>query len=107
MPKTKLGKWTIWLLGTCVLLLVIGNMIRVAQDRAGIGDWTFFTNLKRTLPMAIGEIAGLAGFFTGLVAIWKKKERSILVFISLAIGLLLFVMFIAELLSIVGVLPPI
>ncbi|MEI7792769.1 MAG: hypothetical protein WCI57_04770 [Candidatus Berkelbacteria bacterium] len=107
MPKTKLGKWTVWLIVTCVVLLVIGNLVRVAQDRAGIGDWTFFTNLKRTFPMTGGLVAGLAGFFAGLVAVWKEKERSVIVFISLAIGLLLFVMFVAELLSIAGILPPI
>jgi hypothetical protein len=40
-----------------------------------------------------------------LISIIKFKERSVLVFVTSAIGLYVLVMFVGELLSVVGILP--
>jgi len=91
LPKTCLGKWSIWLIIAFIVLLT-SFQILVASGQRG-GD-TFFGNLALSIPMLIAGIVGISAFFIGIVGIIKSRERSVLVFISVIIGLfiLLFVL---------------
>jgi len=83
MPKTKLGKWSVGLIIVFFLLLGIFFLLVKSGQRGGMG---FFDNLWLAIP-GLGEaFCGIAGFFTGIVAIVKEKERGLLVFASTAIG---------------------
>jgi lipopolysaccharide export LptBFGC system permease protein LptF len=86
ISKTQLGKWSIWLIITFIVLFISFQLL-VASGQRG-GD-TFFSNLVLSVPMLIAGISGIAAFFTGIVGIIKNKERSVLVFISTIIGFLI------------------
>ncbi len=82
-PKTRLGKWSIWLIIVFIVLFILFQLL-VASGQSG-GD-TFFSNLLLSVPMLIAGISGISAFFTGIVSIIKGKERSVLVFISTTVG---------------------
>lgn len=96
MPKTRLGKWSIGLIITFFLLLLVGS--NLAKTYGGAGQ-TFFSNPIISIPMLSAGIAGIAAFFTGIISIWKHRERSILVFVATAIGLLVIWFVLGEILS--------
>lgn len=86
MPKTILGKWSVGLIITFFLLLATGmTVVSVFKQEGGE---TFFDNLWISIPMLSAGAAAIAAFFTGIISIWKSKERSILVFVASLIGLL-------------------
>ncbi|WP_379969657.1 hypothetical protein [Ectobacillus sp. sgz5001026] len=96
LPSTFLGKWSIGLLSTFFLLLALGTI--VAQVQGPIEDQTFFNNLAVTIPMVIGLTAGVCAFLIGMISIFKKKERSIFVFLVTFIGLMLLIFLMGEVL---------
>jgi hypothetical protein len=90
MPRTGPGKWSIWLITAFAVLFAIFWLVVAAGQRGGEG---FFDNLLLTVPILLAGIAGIASLFTGLVGIIRYRERSILVYPAMVIGLcvLLFV----------------
>ncbi|MHA1559772.1 MAG: hypothetical protein ACTSWI_03760, partial [Alphaproteobacteria bacterium] len=50
------------------------------------GD-TIFSNLKLAIPGLSAAVFGIAAFLAGLAAIVRSGDRSILVFVATAIGL--------------------
>jgi hypothetical protein len=96
LPNTTLGKCSIGLFGCLiiffVLLLIMGA---IGQE----GGETFFSNLFLAIPGLLVAISGIAAFFTGIISIIFMKERALLVFLATAIGLLLIVFMLGDLLS--------
>jgi hypothetical protein len=90
MPRTGPGKWSIWLITAFIVLFAIFWLVVATGQRGGEG---FFDNLLLTVPILLAGIAGIASLFTGLIGIIRYRERSILVYPAMAIGLcvLLFV----------------
>ncbi len=79
LPKTPLGWWSVGLVVANILFFVLSEVI------LGPGP-----NYNMALAYALTTIAvgiALAIFVTGLISIIKSKERSILVFVAMAIGL--------------------
>jgi len=88
-PKSTLGKWSIELIVIVPLLLYIGMSIVKFYGSVPAGKTILQDIIVRpgiALPMLAGFISGIAAFFTGLIGIIRKKDRSILVFLSTAIG---------------------
>jgi hypothetical protein len=79
LPKTPLGRWSVVLGVVWILLLVLSEVI------LGPGP-DYNMALAYTLSIIDMGIAA-AAFITGLISILKNKERSILVFLTTAIGL--------------------
>lgn len=50
------------------------------------------------LPMLLGIFTGIAAFIAGMVAIIKKKERSLMVYVSSLFGFLVLLFVIGEVL---------
>ena len=81
-PQTKLGKWSVRLnaffliIITISIILVNGLGILSYDDRW----WDV------TVPIIF--FASIVAFILGIIAIIKNKERSVLVYTSVAIGLL-------------------
>ncbi|WP_339060328.1 hypothetical protein [Tepidibacillus marianensis] len=94
MPNTKLGKWSRGLLIGFLILLVLGTVI--ASIQRPTADQTFFSNPLFSILMISPVVAAIFSFLTGIVAVFKKKERSILVLLSTAIGLLILVILLGE-----------
>jgi hypothetical protein len=81
MPKTKLGKWSVGL-NTFFLILVIISIIFVKVFRIlSFDDHWWDVTVAITFP------ASIIAFFTGIIAVIKNKERSVLVFLSILIGI--------------------
>lgn len=95
MPKTLLGKWSVKLIIIFLLFLAIFYLIIATGQR---GDDTFFSNLWLATPILIAGASGILAFITGLIGVIKNRERSVLVFISTALGLFVLWFVAAELL---------
>ena len=94
IPRTRLGRWSVGLiLGFFVLLGVFFLLVSLGER----GGQTFFSNLKLTIPMLIAAASAIASLFVGIVAVFKK-ERHLLVFLSIAIGLFVLWWCLAEIL---------
>ncbi len=50
------------------------------------------------LSMLIGFVCGIVAFFTGIIGIIRKKDHSVLVFLSTAMGFLMVLWCLAEIL---------
>ena len=100
MPKTNLGKWSVGLIIAMFLLFYVGMSLTTGlYESVPAGD-TILADIGQrpalSLSMLAGFGAGIAAFITGLVAIIKQKERTLLVFVSTLVGAGLILFLIAE-----------
>ncbi len=51
------------------------------------------------LPMLAGMASGMAAFFVGMIGLIRKKDRSVLTFLSTALGFLMLLFILAEIIS--------
>jgi len=79
LPKIVLGWWPIGLVVFSILFFVLSQVI------LGPGP-DYNMPLAYTLTVVLTGIS-VAAFVIGLLSIMKRKERSILVFVAMAIGL--------------------
>ncbi|MEK6850701.1 MAG: hypothetical protein AABX85_03950 [Nanoarchaeota archaeon] len=80
--ETKLGKWSVWL-NTFFLMVIAISVILVN----GLGILSYDDNWwDITVPLVFS--ASIAAFVIGIIAVRKNKDRSVLVYLSILIGLL-------------------
>jgi hypothetical protein len=96
LPHTTLGKCSVGLFG-CLIIFFVLLLIMGATGQTG-GE-TFFSNLFLAIPGLLVVVSGIAAFFTGIINIIFMKERALLVFLATAIGLLLIVFILGDLIS--------
>jgi len=81
-PQTKLGKWSIWLnaffLITIAISIILVNVLGILSYDDHWWDVT----------VPITFLASIIAFILGIIAIIKNKERSVLVYASVIVGLL-------------------
>ena len=82
-PSTVLGKWSVRLIVVSILFFIVLSSF-IASGQKG-GD-TFFSNLSLAIPMIIAAILAVCAFFTGIIGIFRNRERAVFVFISTALG---------------------
>lgn len=101
LPQTSLGKWSLGLNLLMPGLIFLGwNLLgfyesvpagrTIPQDlvtRPGVG-----------IPILAGFACGIAAFFTGVTSIVSKKDYSVAVFLSSALGLVTLLWCVAEIL---------
>lgn len=103
LPKTKLGGWSLGLIIAMPILMFIGISLNntlyqsVTAGNGLIDDLTKRPALAVSMLTGIG--AGITSFITGLIAIVKRKERALLVYLSTLIGALLILFIIGDLIS--------
>ena len=93
--KTYLGKWSVGLIIAFFIFLGLFFMFIALGERGGD---TFFSNLKLTILGILVAISGIGSFFTGIVSIFKNRERSILVFLSTILGFFILLWCLTEIL---------
>ena len=89
LPKSSLGKWSAVLAVAFILLFALFQILVASGIRGPMmfgGRPVPFINWS--LPLYAAGISGTAALVTGLISIIKSKERSILVFLAMLIGLL-------------------
>ena len=95
-PQTRFGKRSVWLL---VALAVFMGVFRINVLLGQRGGDTFFSNPSLAIPILLAGISGIAAFITGLISIIKEKERSISVFLAVAVGLIVLIVVLANIIS--------
>ena len=81
-PETKLGKWSVWL--NTFFLIVIAISVFLVN---GLGILSYDDHWwDITVPIVFS--ASIATFVIGIIAVGKNKDRSVLVYLSILIGLL-------------------
>ncbi|MCD6233353.1 hypothetical protein J7J81_03200 [bacterium] len=99
LPKTILGKWSIVLIVAVPILFYIGTSFVSFYRPIPAGKTILRDIVARpgvALSMLAGFISGIAAFFTGIISIIRKKDYSILVFLSSAMGFLVLLWCFAE-----------
>jgi integral membrane sensor domain MASE1 len=93
-PQTILGKWSAGLIISFILLILLANV--VVQVQGPRADQTFFSNPLVSLPMFLALGCAISSFVTGLLAVFREKERGIAVFLATFIGLLVLFFVVGE-----------
>ena len=100
IPKSQLGKWSLGLIIAMPLLFLIGSSFTNSLYESVTAGDTILTDLAArpalALTMLAGMVAGILALITGILAIARKKEPAVLVYLSSLIGALLLVFLIAE-----------
>jgi len=95
-PKTKLGKWSFWLIIATPFLFFVGTqfagILYESVDSGGSILDDIAVRPMVSITMLLGVAAGIAAFIIGVVAIRKHEERAFLAYLSTLLGgiLLLF-----------------
>ena len=101
MPRTTLGMWTVGLAVAMPILFIIGSSFsKSLYDSVPAGRNILADIAARpflALTMLAGMVAGILAFFVGLLAILKKKENALLVYVSTVIGGILTLYLVGEL----------
>ena len=82
IPKTRLGKWSVWL--NAFFLIIIAASIILVNVLSVLSYDDHWWDV--TVPLVF--LASITAFILGLIAIRKNKETSVLVYASVIIGLL-------------------
>lgn len=89
MPKTKLGKWSVGL-NVFFLIAIAASLVFVEILKV-----LSFDDHWWDLTVAVSFPASIIALVTGIIAVRKYEERSVLVYLSILIGicLILFLIF--------------
>jgi len=100
MPKTALGWWSLGLIIAMPILFFVGgtfaNTLYTDVDSGGAILADIAARPALALSMLAGMVAGIAAFIIGLLAILRKKDRTLLVIASTVIGALLLLFLAGE-----------
>jgi len=102
LPITSWGKWSLGLIIVMPVLFLVGRLfMNTLYPSVPSGDTILADIAMRpalALSMLAGMASGCAAFITGLVAILKKEERSVCVYVSSLVGGLWVLFLIGEVL---------
>jgi hypothetical protein len=93
-PRTKLGWWAIWL-GVAFVVLFIANVVVFSL----VADETFWRGTILPYYGPIMLLCGLAGGVVGLVAVFRKHEHSLLIWLAIFLGLFVVILTLNEFLQ--------
>ena len=100
-PKSNLGKWSIGLIILTPILFYMGMSFVNFYESVPSGKTILQDIISRpgvALLMLAGFFSGIAAFFCGIIGIRRKKDYSVLVFISTILGFLVLLWVIVEIL---------
>ena len=101
IPKTTLGKWSVGLAAAIPVLFFIGmsftNLLYESVPAGGTILKDIIARPALALTMLAGMVSGISAFIIGLIAIFRQKERGLLVYGASLIGALLIIFLLGEL----------
>jgi energy-converting hydrogenase Eha subunit A len=80
MPKTKLGKWSVGLNAFFLIAIATSVVLAVVLKILSFGDHWWDVTVAVAFP------ASIIALITGVLAVKKYKERPILVYLSIFVG---------------------
>lgn len=95
LPKITFGKWSVTLIIFFVIFFAVFLLFVASGERGGA---VFFSNLKLAISGLLAAVSAILSFFIGFIAVIFQKERSILVFVAISIGFLVFLFVLGEIL---------
>jgi len=99
-PSTRLGWWSVGLIVAMPILFIIGtSLTNTLYESVPAGETILADIAKRpalALSMLAGMVAGISALITGLLAIIRRKENALLVYVSTVIGALLMLFLTGE-----------
>lgn len=102
-PKTTLGKWSLRLIVAMPILFIIGTSLTNSSYKSVPAGETILADLAArpalALTMLAGMGAGISAFITGFLAIIRKRDNALLVYLSTVIGALLIFFLVGEIIS--------
>lgn len=102
LPNTTLGKWSLGLIIAMPILFVIGTSFTdTIYQSVPSGDTIMKDIAARpalALTMLSGMVAGISAFITGLLAILRKKDHALMVYIATVVGGFLIIFLAGEVL---------
>jgi hypothetical protein len=104
MPPISLAKWAIGFFA----ILIASSGVFVVLAAANAGEWdaeSFFDPLLPAVLVLVGAISAVGATAAGIGAIVGQHERSTAVLVMTVLSGFATFFFIAELLSVIGVLP--
>lgn len=96
MPESKIGKSSLMLLAGSFLLFIFTTVFIVGLFHQEGGN-SFTDNLYISIPMFSAFGSAIAAFIAGIASVWKFKERSLLIYLPIGVGLLITLFIIGEL----------
>lgn len=90
LPKTSAGKWSVSLFIAFIALNVAGNRISCIQENTIEYPNPFNSPLLGTVIYLMFSAVIIASI-TGLIAVKKNNEHSILVYLSIPLGIVFFI----------------
>ena len=82
MPKTRLGKWSVWLNAFFLVTITTSCVFVLLLKILNFDDHWWDVTVAVAFP------ASIVALITGVLAVRKYEERSILVKVSIFIGIL-------------------
>jgi len=101
IPRTFLGRWSVALIVAMLIFFYIGMAFVGFYESVPAGKTIPHDIIARpgvALPMLVGLVCGIVAFFTGIIGIIGKKDRSVFIFLSTAMGFLMLLWCLAEVL---------
>jgi hypothetical protein len=96
-----MGMWAVGLMAATPILFVIGSSFADSLYESVPAGQTILADVAArpfvALTMLAGMVAGITAFIVGLLAIIKRKENGLLVYVSTVIGGLLTLLLVGEL----------
>jgi len=90
LPGSRPGRWSVGLIGVMPILFILGLSFSSSIYESVPAGSNLLADIAArpllTISMLAGMAAGAAGLMTGLIAIFKRRERAILVYLSTVIG---------------------
>lgn len=101
-PNTKIGKWSLGLIIAMPILLFTGSSFTRTLYKSVPAGRTILEDITKrpalSLIMLSGMAAGVSAFIAGLIAIIRKKERALLIYVATLIGMLFTLFLLCEML---------
>ena len=85
LPKTSKGKWSVIMMVSSWILFVVGSVLPWKPGYSGF-DFVIQNPLQAIISILLLAV-GIATFCMALISVIKNKERSILVFLAILLGL--------------------
>lgn len=101
MPSTGLGKWSVYLIiesiVSIILVTVFASTVYADIQYVETGIIGEFQN-RPLMPIfgVLSILSGISAFILGLLAIFKKKDRSIAVIIATILGGIMLIFVVGE-----------
>lgn len=100
LPKSRIGKWAVCLFAAFIILAMVGGLIAAAI----VNPIEYPNPINSPLLGSVIYLmfaSAIAASVMGIIAVKKAKERAVLVYLSIPLGILFFIAIIGFVIAII------